>query len=169
MMTLQGGLHDTLMFESWPREPWPRGACKGSLGSEAGQRDRWLKRGCLMTLHPTSPAFLEGQPWLRHLRPVGCPTPCLLYSAASAVSIAWDWFWKVGGAHTPMSIRVPLALPSFLFPAAHHHPFLGREALLPLFLHIRLISDASFLALEELSLFRPGGPKPQSDMRKASQ
>lgn len=65
-----------------------------------------------------------------------------------------------------MSIRVPLALPSLLFPAAQYHPSLGREALLLLFLHIRLLSDASFLTLGELSLFRPGGPKPQGDMRK---
>lgn len=117
-MTVQGRLHDALMFESEPREPWPRGACKGSVGSEAGQRDRCLKRECLMALHPTSSAFLEGQPWPRHLRPVGCPTPCLLSSAASAVSFARDWSRKVGGAHTPTSIRVPLALPSLLFPAA---------------------------------------------------
>lgn len=85
MMTLQGGVHGALMFESGPREPLLRGACKGSLGSEAGQRDRWLKRRCLMALHPTSPAFLEGQPWLRHLRPVGCPTPCLLSHSFSSL------------------------------------------------------------------------------------
>lgn len=58
-MTLQGGLHGALMFESGPREPSPRGACKGSLGSEAGQRDRWLKRRCFMAFHPTSPASLD--------------------------------------------------------------------------------------------------------------
>lgn len=149
----------------------PGNACKGSLGSEAGQKDRWLKRRCLMALHPTSTAFLEGQPWLRHLRPVGCPTPCLLsHSFSSLSSQLGPGLVLKGGrcSHTYVHQSSPCSanLPSLLFPAAHHHPSPGREALLPLFLHIRLLSDASFLVLGELSLFRPGGPKPQGDMRK---
>lgn len=70
-------------------------------------------------------------------------------------------------SHTHVHQSSP-CLAKFPLPSCPSPPLPGREALLPLFFHIRLISDASFLALEELSLFRPGGPKPQSDMRKAS-
>lgn len=72
----------------------------------------------------------------------------------------------MGGACTPRATRTTLALPSLPFPGGCPHPSLGRGALLPLFLHFRLNHDASLLVLEELSLFRPGGPKPWGDMRK---